>query len=357
MKVSLSTNVFLHSKVSQNKNKSSDTYLLNSLPADTFVKSGKNVSFGYSDNSQKRVWNEYKFNPLEASDRILDEYAEIFHKFDIDEIISERYPVGLFTSGRKEKQRIAQKRLKPRVQKVVDEKRELLLRNSELLKKMTLGESNIVKQKLAIQKRFLTPLELINEGNEDKYLPNGIFIYGSADTKDKHDFVNWIKTEALESKTGYKEILYKENPDMFLTEISKTLDANKAYYNNLHKHSIVYLNGADKLMSDKYNQESLDYINDLKQVLEKAAKDYHTTFIVLTDLSKDSFDDAVIGKHRFPLQLFLKDGIQPQEEEELEKIKTRLDHLEKMAARADDYYQLESYDDEDYFLYRMSHYD
>ncbi len=348
MKINLSTGIVWHSNIARNTQAGGLSLLSQPATADTFIKTGKNVSFGEDSWFTRRIWMK-NFDPLNASNSTLDEYAEIFHMYDIDEIVKEKYPVGFFTTGRQAKQNIAKSRLKPRVQKILKEKENLLNRRIELLKKETLGESNIVRQKNRLGQNFLIPFKLVNESKESSYpLANGILIYGSAETKDKNEFVNWIKSQALDAEAGYSEISYTESPEQFIDKIGDALKTNKTYYDKFHKNSIIYLKDADKLLTDTHNEESLDCINELKQFIENSNENYHTTFVVSTDMPLDCFDRAVISKHRFSQTVFLKDGITAEEKQELEKINARLEHLKNMSGKSNNYFYEEEYCISDY---------
>lgn len=322
-----------------NTNKVSRNFYNKATESDVFIKSEKNVSFG------ERRWRD-SFDPLNAADTRLDEYARIFHKMDIYNIVAEKYQVGLLTSNTDEKRRVARERLLPRVEKVRREKQRLLERANELTKKALQGESNITEEKVKITKDFIIPLKLPDE-QKGVILHKGILVYGTASNSDKNSFINWLSKEADTTGTAVINIDYDErNPEESFALFDTTLNKAKRYNNLTGFHSIIQINGIDKLLTDLNNDVSMDYINTFKNIAENADSS-HSTLLIKTNLPIEDFDSAVIAPHRFPKKVNLKAGITPEEKEELERINKELKALEDDAGRASSYYYDVYYDNND----------
>ena len=318
-----------------------------------------------SFSSLRRVWDKKKFDPLNAPDSTLDELAEIFHnefkyKSSIQSAAEERYPEGFLESlfmddNYKKKINIVIDRLYNRVQKVVEHKEKLLNEAIELKKKKALGVSNISKQKVRVNSNFIEPLKLSKQA-QDVPLTNGILVYGQAFDSDKNKFIDWLKNE---SDASFVELTYKEDaPSESLNEIANSLNIAKNVYNLTGNRTILYVKGIDKLLTDLTSDTNMDYINEFKNYVEAASKDFHTTFLVKTNLPLKDFDSAAIASHRFGLKINLSEGITEDDQKRLDEINKEIARLDEKSRKQYDFYEFErdGYDNSD-FWYRTIMYD
>lgn len=284
------------------------------------------------------------FDPVNASEKQLDQYAEIFHNSDIDEIIESRYKVSLFSSGREAKQRRAKQLLKPRIEKIKQEKKALLVKTNDLTIKALLGNSNDVQQKLRLRKSFIEMLKL-EQNNTNVKIPNGIFLYGPAESEDKKDFVNWLKDEAYTAGAqDYSIDLDNEKPEKAIIKLSEALSTAKDYNDLSGKRTLLELKNIDKLLTNKNNNENQDFINAFKVMAENASNTYKATLLISTDMPPEDFDSAAIANHRFESRVLLKQGLTEVNKEELKKAKQRLEYLEKQSSKASYYCEENDYD-------------
>ena len=295
------------------------------------------------------------FDPLNASTRELDELAEICHLsgYDTEHAINERYDdgfLGLFSKEGERKRKLAKAALLPRISKVNKHRTEQLTQLGKLKALEALGASNIVEQKINVKQQFLMPLKM-SANNRGANITNGIILYGKADSNTKDEFAKWIATEATEFGTGNTTIRYMpHNPEQSFELIRQGLEAARNHHRITNSHTIIHLDGIDKLLVSHNDDISMDYINEFKTLVENASRKYHATFLIKTNLPLRDFDSASIGDQRFGLKVKLANGITPDQVKEIEKIEKEINRLDEKAKKSSDYFEWKQdcYDDDWY---------
>lgn len=361
----IQANYFSYSPVQKKNNNFRPLQSKVSTPvADTF--SSKNVSFGVYPEYYHIPHAKKEFDPLNAPDKELQQMAMNLNDYTDEQLhwlIDLRYQKGFLTSDTEGKRRTAFDRLQPRLQDIRRDKKALMEKIEKLSLKELNGTSNVVSQKLNLKQKYLAPLERMVSGNQTISVANGILIHGKADNNTKNDFRQWLFNEAAQMGVSAVNVDFSSrNPEKSFEKLNAALENSKRYNKMTGLHTITFVDGIDSLLTDVKNDEALDYIDDFKTMVENASKNYHTTFVIQTNMPLDDFDSASIGNQRFNLKFNLNAGITDEEKKELERCKDRLSSYNKLVNH-DAYIRYEKKttwvggDDEDYFTYSRSRYD
>ena len=293
--------------------------------------------------------NKKKFNILNQTDTSLNNLAEVFYNesdTDIKKACEVRYSnfiADLFADSGKEKYKLAYQKFMPYVEKTREHAQNTENRINTLTELAAKGDSNITEQERIISKTFFELLKVEQTGRK---IPdnNGILIYGDAPNADKEEFIEWFKNNV---PAQVKEFTYDEAaPFESIKKMVYIAEDAEKIYQFTGKRTILQLKDMDKLLTSDETLENIKMIARFKQFAEHCSERYHTTLLMSTNYPLDNFEDASIASHRFETKLKLKDGIKPQQKEELKTLQDEKSRLEKAAATVEEYFWYR-YDDTD----------
>lgn len=307
------------------------------------------ISFGIKKPYDDGAFANYvvvskRFDPLNATSGELDNYAEIFHDDDINKLIELKYSglVGKIFGSNEQKIRKVKDALLPRIRKVKQEK-EIAIRNkTNLTAKLVAKEKNVAENKLRITNEFLLPLEYDKQKTE-KFIPKGILLYGIATAQEKKEITDWISQKVKELGAEFKEINCDGNDlGSTLISIKNAITIAKEYNKFTQNHTVVYLKNIDKILTNLNDENSLDFIDYFKTIVESETSKSNLTFLISTELPLADFDSAVIGDQRFEIKLNLIPGLTDSEKRVLADASQKLTHLARQAEKADSYTEYKS---------------
>lgn len=304
---------------------------------DSFVKS-KAVSFG---DEFERFKANMNFDPINASEAQLDEYAEFFHdNEDFYQVVNDRYWSFWRYENYVKNRDSAFDKLRPRIEKVKQRKNAYLKTKTELTEKQINADKNLAEQKTMVKKEFLNPLELNTKYNNTVQLPAGILLYGNSTLVQKDEFQKWLKKESAQYDCNMQTVSYNPNnsEDSF-KKIIKSLEDAKLYNKITGKHTILNVDGIDKLLTNLNDFDAFDYIDYFKNIVEVASKNYNTTILLKTNIDLDDFDSASISDHRFPIKINLIEGLTPEEQKSLNDANSGLEHLKEQTEKGKKMYR------------------
>ncbi len=268
-----------------------------------------------------------KINASDCSQTQIELLGKYFHEKDDDEIeyACSRLNYLFFHDEKKSKR--GYERLSAEVKKVQKQKKEWISEISKLTTKEAMGESNIVEQKLRVQRGFLNYINIPNAK-----IVNGILIYGQS--REKEEFIKWIKNDA---DATYMEVQYDHsNPTASLRKIMDQSENAKIVFDSTKRRTILMVKDLDKLLTSDSTPQERRNLGVFKSFIENISEKYHTTIITKTDRAIDDFEDASIGTERFGLLVKLKDGITKEGKGRLADLREKVQELNTYASECRD---------------------